>query len=86
MFRKLQKFSMSFTTLICGFFFLLTFTLGISCMAVVCNDFYFQIIVSVQYGRCKLELKRDKEVIVDIDSPELHQSQYHTADFDTSKI
>lgn len=42
------------------------------------------IIISLHYGRCKIDLKRDKEVIIDIDSPELHQSQYHTADFDTS--
>ncbi|KAJ6643834.1 hypothetical protein Bhyg_08799, partial [Pseudolycoriella hygida] len=48
------------------------------------SAFIFQIIFSIQSALCKLELKRDKEVIVDIDSPELHQSQYHTADFDTS--
>ncbi|KAG4074665.1 hypothetical protein HA402_004536 [Bradysia odoriphaga] len=42
------------------------------------------IIISIHNGRCKIDLKRDKEVIIDIDSPELHQSQYHTADFDTS--
>lgn len=38
----------------------------------------------MKYGSCRIDLKRDKEVIIDIDSPELHQSQYHTADFDTS--
>jgi hypothetical protein len=42
------------------------------------------IIISIKYGTCRIDLKHDKDVIIDIDSPELHQSQYHTADFNTS--
>lgn len=29
--------------------------------------------------------RHDEEVILDIDNPDTHQTQYHTADFNTSK-
>lgn len=56
--------------------------------------FYFQILAAViGHAVVKAQLAtrpdmknlRTGRVLVDIDNPETHQSQYHTADFDRSK-
>lgn len=39
----------------------------------------------VAVATARIDLKHDKEIIVDIDNPDTHQTQYHTADFITSK-
>lgn len=46
-------------------------------------------VLAINYLRAvnaRYEPKSNKEVIVSIDNPETHQTQYHTADFDTSNF
>lgn len=41
-------------------------------------------VVGLHVARARIDLKSDR-VIVDIDNPETHQTQFHTANFNTSK-
>lgn len=42
-------------------------------------------VVGLHVARARIDLKSDR-VIVDIDNPETHQTQFHTANFNTSKF
>lgn len=42
-------------------------------------------VVGLHVARARIDLKSDR-VIVDIDNPDTHQTQFHTANFNTSKF